>query len=34
MIDTEDEDLAPYSSIAIDASNKGSPKMFPVAISF
>jgi hypothetical protein len=30
----EEEDLTPYFSIASDASNHGSSKMFPVAITF
>jgi hypothetical protein len=34
MIEIEEEDLTPYFSIASDASNHGSSKMFPVAIKF
>jgi hypothetical protein len=34
MIEIEEEDLTPYFSIASDASNYGSSKMFPLAIQF
>jgi hypothetical protein len=34
MIEIEEEDLTPYFSIASDASNYGSSRMFPVAIIF
>jgi hypothetical protein len=34
MIEIEDEDLTPYFSIASDASNHVSSRMFPVAIKF
>lgn len=34
MIDIEEKDIEPYSSIASDASNKGSSNMLPVEISF
>jgi hypothetical protein len=34
MIEIKEEDQTPYFSIASDASNYGSSRMFPVAIQF